>query len=921
MGENKRYKKSETYKGVYQRKDGSWFYRYKRIFEDGSKPVYYQKGGFLTDKIAYEARMTDIRLSQAVSKSERQEHTMKTFGEFFADFLKNGTDSESSILKYKRLYNAHLKMWEDRNIHTISDADIENLLLSLSICGERDITKTDAGTRENKFQGYSESYQGSFRRCLKFFYKYLHKKYGVVLGDMAQNIDTKPQKLKVLSLFSGIGAPERALKNIGIDFELVNFCEFDDNAAFAYHLLHNVSLDKDLTDVENLDEYYCKQALPDFDIMVFGSPCQDFSRNGKQKGLFRDHNKQTFTTQELFDNLYEDFYYSEDEAIAKNANKGPKEKDVKKGESKLTRSGLIYRAIQVAIYKRPKFILVENVGALLSATFEKEFNAIVRNLQDIGYNIFFEKMNSLDYGVPQNRPRVFLIAIRDDIAVNFEFPEPIPLKAKASDWFEKDVADEYYLDPEDYKKLERDSYPPFFSTDYIHCITTKWGKTTAKGKPDPDQQQQWVKDEKGIRCLTSEELMRFQGFRPEDAKILWENGYSRGDIGKLVGNSITVNVMEAIFRQFVFALRKSLETDIVPNKIIKAKIEKKYTESLFSYPGNKYKLLPFLDYLLPPNMESLNFYDLFAGGATVAINVKADRVIINEKNDFLYYIYKGLSEMPPEQAWELVKGVAEKYDLPSDCTACPYYKLKDPEGTPKEKQYCYSCKQKYKACINDYNAIPYEDRISKYWYWSVALVYHSFNNCHINHTKSGKYSAQLGSKKCVMAKFKKRFFPFAEFMYSKRTDDNLELHCGSYKDFANITIYADDAPHFFYLDPPYYKTSTTYTIDWKEPQERALYEFLDKCTDRGIYWMLSNVTDNNGTPNDILKKWLKDNQGKYYVYFMQRDYTNCTYNRKNKGVTHEVAVTNYRASCDTPYDEPIPITMNMYYKPPIVPED
>lgn len=893
MGENKRYKKSEIYKGVYQRKDGTWFYRYKRVFEKGGKPEYVQKGGFLTDKIAYEARMTDISLCQAVSKSERQEYSMKTFGEFFADFLKNGTDSEASILKYKRLYNAHLKIWEDRNIHTISDADIETLLLSLAICGERDITKTDMGTRENKFQGYSESYQGSFRRCLKFFYKYLHKKYGVVFGNMAQNIDTKPQKLKVLSLFSGIGAPERALKNIGIDFELVNYCEWDDDASYAYHLLHGAPLSKDLTDVELLDYEYCEQTLPDFDIMVFGSPCQDFSRNGEQKGLFVDPNAQLPSTLEVYhDELPE-----------------------------LTRSGLIYRAIQVAIWKHPKFVLFENVEYLLSEKFEKEFNSFIKHFQDAGYNIYFEKLNSRDYGVPQNRSRVFLIGIRDDISLGFEFPKPVAHTPRATEWFETDVADEYYLDPKDYKKLERDSYPPFLSTEYIHCITTKWGKTAGNGRPDPYQQQQFIKDEKGIRCLTSEELMRFQGFEPKDAQILWENGYSREDIGKLVGNSITVQVLEAIFRQFVFSLRKALETDIVPNKIIKAKIEKEYMKPLFIYPGNKHKLLPFLDYLLPPNIEFLNFYDLFAGGATVAINVKADRVIINEKNDFLYYIYKGLSDTPPEQAWELVKGVAEKYDLPSDCTACPYYKLKDPKGTPKEKQYCYSCKQKYKACIDAYNAIPYEERISKYWYWSVALVYHSFNNCNIRHTKDKNYSAPLGSKKCVMSKFKKRFYPFAEFLYSKRTDDNLELHCGSYEDFADITIYADDTPHFFYLDPPYYKTDVDYTKDWKEPQERALYDFLDKCTDRGIYWMLSNVTDNNGTPNDILKKWLKDNQGKYYVYFMQRDYTNCTYNRKNKGVTREVAVTNYRASCDTPYDEPIPIRMNMYYNPPIVPEN
>ena len=193
-----------------------------------------------------------------------------------------------------------MKKWATRDIHTVSEADIENLLLSLSLYKDTIIDET---TGKKKFIGYSESYQSSFRKCLKLFYKYLHTNYGVVSGDMAQNIDTKPQKLKVLSLFSGIGAPERALENIGIDFELVNYCEFDDNASYAYHLLHGAPIDKDLTDVELLDYEYCKQTLPDFDIMVLGSPCQDFSRNGKQKGLFKDHDRQTSTTQELFDNL------------------------------------------------------------------------------------------------------------------------------------------------------------------------------------------------------------------------------------------------------------------------------------------------------------------------------------------------------------------------------------------------------------------------------------------------------------------------------------------------------------------------------------------------------------------------------------------------------------------------------------------
>ena len=888
MGENKRYKKSETYKGVYQRKDGTWFYRYKRIFEDGSKPVYYQKGGFLTDMIAYEARMTDIRLSQAVSKSERQEHTMTTFGEFFADFLKNGTDSEASTLKYKRLYDAQFKIWEDRNIHTISDADIENLLLSLSIYKE---TYTDEDGKI-KFRGYAPSYQGSFRRCLKFFYKYLHTKYGIVSGDRAQNIDTNPQKLKVLSLFSGIGAPERALNNIGIDFELVNYCELDDNASYAYHLLHGVSQEKDLIDVNELDYEFCEQTLPYFDIMVFGSPCQDFSRNGKQKGLFIDDSPLPSTLEVYHNELPE-----------------------------LTRSGLIYRALQVAIWKRPKFMLFENVEGLISETFETEFNAVIKHLQDAGYNIYFQKMNSKDFGVPQNRPRVFMIGIRDDLSIGFEFPEPVAHTPLAKEWFETDVADEYYLDPKDYQKLERDSFKPFFSTDYIHCITTKWGTTGKNGRPDPYTQQQLVKDEKGIRCLTSEELMRFQGFEPRDAEILWENGYSRADIGKLVGNSITVNLLEAIFRQFVFSLRKALETDIVPNKIIKAKIEKKYTEPLIAYMGNKYRLLPFLEYLLPPNKEAFNFYDLFAGSATIAINTKADAVIINEFNPFLYHIYQGLSKTPRKKAWKMITDISDKYGLPSDCKSCPHFGKKYPKGTPAEEKACYPCKVKYWACRDDYNKIPYEERVSKYWYWGLALVYHSYNASHVSHNKKQEFNSPFGNGKCNMARAEERFFPFAKLLYQGRNNGTVKLYNKSYADFLDTKIYVDDTPHFFYLDPPYFASNATYNKDWKEEDEIALYEFLDKCTDRRIYWMMSNVTDNNGEENKILKKWLKNNQGKYYVYFMQRDYSNSNYNRKNEGKTIEVVVTNYNASPNDPYIEPIPITMNMYYNPPIVPED
>jgi len=96
-------------------------------------------------------------------------------------------------------------------------------------------------------------------------------------------------KLKVLSLFSGIGAFEKALKRIGISYELVNYCEIDKYAAKAYSLIHNESEDKNLGDITKVDE----TTLPDFDLMTWGFPCTDISVAGKQKGFIDENGNQT----------------------------------------------------------------------------------------------------------------------------------------------------------------------------------------------------------------------------------------------------------------------------------------------------------------------------------------------------------------------------------------------------------------------------------------------------------------------------------------------------------------------------------------------------------------------------------------------------------------------------------------------------
>lgn len=120
--------------------------------------------------------------------------------------------------------------------------------------------------------------------------------------------------LRTLSLFSGIGAFEKALKRQNIKYELINYCEVNKYAARAYSLIHNEPEDKNLGDITKVDE----TKLADFDLMTWGFPCQDISIAGKQKGIV-------------------------------------------KGE---TRSGLYYEGLRILQYKKPKYSIIENVKAL-----------------------------------------------------------------------------------------------------------------------------------------------------------------------------------------------------------------------------------------------------------------------------------------------------------------------------------------------------------------------------------------------------------------------------------------------------------------------------------------------------------------------------------------------------------------------------
>lgn len=202
--------------------------------------------------------------------------------------------------------------------------------------------------------------------------------------------------IKLFSLFSGIGAFEKALERIKVEYELVGFSEIDKYAIKSYCAIHNVSEDKNYGDISKIKE----SDLPDFDIMTWGFPCQDISIAGKMKGI-------------------------------------------KEGE---TRSGLYYEGHRILKAKKPKISIIENVKNLTCKRFKNEFESILKDLSDLGYNNYWQVLNAKNYGIPQNRERVFIISIRKDIDNGkFTFPEKIPLELKLKDLLEDNVDEKYYL--------------------------------------------------------------------------------------------------------------------------------------------------------------------------------------------------------------------------------------------------------------------------------------------------------------------------------------------------------------------------------------------------------------------------------------------------------------------------------------------
>ena len=374
--------------------------------------------------------------------------------------------------------------------------------------------------------------------------------------------------IKTLSLFSGIGGFEKALKNIGVEYDLVGYSEIDKFASKSYSVIHEVPETKNLGDITKINE---KELPRDIDLVTYGFPCQDISSAGYGKGLFND-------------------------------------------DGTKTRSGLFFDALRIIEETKPKYAIAENVKALTSKKFKSEFELVLKSLDEIGYNNYYQVLDAKNYGIPQHRERVFIVSIRKDIDNGkFEFPEPFELKLRLKDMLENEVDKKYYLSEKQVNSIRTSTYTQnarriqekdfcdtlcardwkdpkcvkvepkriggLFDTEKSkHQAGAVWDKEYIAPTIDTMQggyRQPLITEDKNvaptlttqcnsttststilksdgirIRKITPKECWRLMGFTDEDFEKA-QNFNSNTQLYKQAGNSVCVNVIEELYKNLL----------------------------------------------------------------------------------------------------------------------------------------------------------------------------------------------------------------------------------------------------------------------------------------------------------------------------------------------------------------------------------
>lgn len=333
------------------------------------------------------------------------------------------------------------------------------------------------------------------------------------------------ESIKILSLFSGIGAFEKALKNLGIKHEITNYCEIDKYASKAYSIIHNVSEELNLKNITKIDI----EKLTYCDLITHGSPCQDFSVSGANKG-------------------------------------GDKGSD--------TRSSLMWNTVSIVEHIRPKYVIWENVTNVISKIHKHNFDKYINMLEGLGYNNYYKILNSKDFNIPQNRERIFVVSVRNNVDISSTWIENVENKKLTR--YLKDIIEPIGRVPQKYYLSEGVSN----SLVYRKKAITKGGLTVI-GDVDTKELEMskrvysingicstilttnppkiYIETPNGyrVRRLMPSECWTLMGFDSNDywsvRKGLEEAFYNDKDrsdtqMYRMAGNSIVVNVLESIFK-------------------------------------------------------------------------------------------------------------------------------------------------------------------------------------------------------------------------------------------------------------------------------------------------------------------------------------------------------------------------------------
>lgn len=306
--------------------------------------------------------------------------------------------------------------------------------------------------------------------------------------------------IKILELFGGIGAPRKALINLGIEHKSIDYVEIDEKAVRSYNAMY--------------DHLHKPQSVVGWnlcpDILVHGSPCQDFSRAGIRLGG-KDEDK--------------------------------------------TRSSLMWETLRIIENMgewKPKVVIWENVKGVLDRDMIHSFNKYLNRMREIGYTNSFDVLNAMDFGIPQKRERVFTISILGSTAFDFSH-----LKNKAmrhiDEFLELDVNGEQYQIniPSMLNRIEE--FNPSAKEKYRTLDVIEDSCWTISTRQDRCPNAGIIKQVEGdYRYLTERECWRLMGFSDDDfeqASKVFPTipGKRNATLYKLAGNSIVVQVLEAIF--------------------------------------------------------------------------------------------------------------------------------------------------------------------------------------------------------------------------------------------------------------------------------------------------------------------------------------------------------------------------------------